>query len=123
MDFNTGGMVWNADLPKDVSLLIARLDLNGMTFVCKRCEGMNREIHCQLTRDMSYLVEQRWGWTTTCSVLSAIVASQAATEKPVWAPRPSASTGAAGATVTPRSPLPGTASSREVLGPLARHTR
>ena len=66
---------------------------------------------------------QRWGWTSTCSVLSAIVASQAATEKPVWAPRPSASIGAAGATVTPRSPLPGTASSREVLGPLARHRR
>ena len=66
--------------------------------------------------------DEKWGWTSTCSVLSAIVASQAATEKPVWAPRPSASTGAAGATVTPRSPLPGAASSREVLGPLARHS-
>ena len=67
---------------------------------------------------MVYFVEeeQRWGWTSTCSVLSAIVASQAATEKPVWAPRPSADNGAAGATVTPRSPLPGTARSREVLG-------
>ena len=51
-------MVQNADLPKDVSSLIARLDLNGMTFVCKRCEGMNREIHGQVTRDISYLVEQ-----------------------------------------------------------------
>ena len=48
--------------------------------------------------------------------------SPAATEKPVGAPRPSASIGAAGATVTPRSPLPGIASSREVLGPLARHS-
>ena len=27
--------------------------------------------------------EQRWGWTSTCSVLSVIVASQAASEKPV----------------------------------------
>ena len=61
-------------------------------------------------------VAQRWGWTSTCSVLSAIVASQAATEKPVWAPRPSADNGAAGAPVAPRSPLPGTARSREVRG-------
>ena len=66
--------------------------------------------------DMDACIAQRWGWTSTCSVLSAIVASQAATEKPVWAPRPSADNGAAGATVTPRSPLPGTARSREVLG-------
>ena len=49
--------------------------------------------------------------------------SPAATEKPVGGPRPSASIGAAGATVTPRSPLPGNASSREVLGRLARHRR
>ena len=34
------------------------MDLSGMTFVCKRCEGMNREIHGQVTRDISYLVEQ-----------------------------------------------------------------
>ena len=53
MDFNTAArMMQNADLPKDVSSLIARLDLNvdtwielnDMIFVCKRYEGMNREI-------------------------------------------------------------------------------
>ena len=29
-----------------------------MIFVCKRYEGMNREIHGQVTRDINYLVEQ-----------------------------------------------------------------
>ena len=29
-----------------------------MIFVCMRHEGMNREIHGQVTRDINYLVEQ-----------------------------------------------------------------
>ena len=36
----------------------AQIELDDMIFVCKRYEGMNREIHCQVTRDISYLVEQ-----------------------------------------------------------------
>ena len=36
----------------------AWIELNDMIFVCKRYEGMNREIHGQVTRDISYLVEQ-----------------------------------------------------------------
>ena len=68
------------------------------------------------------------GWTTTCSVLSAIVATQAVrlmdTPTAGLGPRgPPSDSGAAGATVTPRSPLPGgNASIREVLGRLARHS-
>ena len=70
MYLNTAaGKAQNADLPKDVSPFIARLylnelvektriELNDMIFVCKRYEGMNREIHGQVTRDISYLVEQ-----------------------------------------------------------------
>ena len=64
MYFNTAaGKAQNADLPKDVSPSIARLylnelvekariELNDMIFVCKRYEGLNREIlgkaHLQL---------------------------------------------------------------------------
>ena len=68
------------------------------------------------------------GWTTTSSVLSAIVATQAGrlmdTPTAGLGPRgPPSDSGAAGATVTPRSPLPGgNASIREVLGRLGRHS-
>ena len=66
------------------------------------------------------------GWTTTSSVLSAIVATQTARQDLATVglgPRgPPSDSDAAGATVTPRSPLPGNASIREVLGRLARHS-
>ena len=68
------------------------------------------------------------GWSSTSSVLSAIVATQAVrlmdTPTAGLGPRgPPSDSGAAGATVTPRSPLPGgNASIREVLGRLARHS-
>ena len=57
MYLNTAaGKAQNADFPKDVSPFIARLylnelvekariELNDMIFVCKRYEGMSREIH------------------------------------------------------------------------------
>ena len=62
-------MVSSADILEDVSSAIVRLDINelvekaqieldDMIFVCKRYEGMSREIHGQVTRDISYLLKQ-----------------------------------------------------------------
>ena len=62
-------MVSSADILEDVSSAIIRLDINelvekaqievdDMIFVCKRYEGMSREIHGQVTRDISYLLKQ-----------------------------------------------------------------
>ena len=44
----------------DINELVvkAQIELNDMICVCKRYEGMSREIHCQVTRDISYLLEQ-----------------------------------------------------------------
>ena len=44
----------------DINELVvkAQIELNDMIFVCKRYEGMNREIHGQVTRNIRYLVEQ-----------------------------------------------------------------
>ena len=44
----------------DINELVvkAQIELNDMIFVCKRYEGMSREIHGQVTRDISYLLEQ-----------------------------------------------------------------
>ena len=78
MYLNTAaGMAQNADLPNDVSSFIARLDLNelvekawielnDMIFVCKRYDGMNREILgkarvgllCSLTRETAATYEE-----------------------------------------------------------------
>ena len=71
MYLNTAaGKAQNADLPKDVSPSIARLylnelvekariELNDMIFVCKRYEGLNREIlgkaHLQLINQVGGL--------------------------------------------------------------------
>ena len=70
-------MMQNANLPKDVSSAIARLDinelvvkaqieLNDMIFVCKRYDGMNREILgkarvgllCSLTKETAATYEE-----------------------------------------------------------------
>ena len=44
----------------DINELVekAQIELDDMIFVCKRYEGMNREMHGQVTRDISYFVEQ-----------------------------------------------------------------
>ena len=44
----------------DITELVekAQIELDDMIFVCKRYEGMSREIHGQVTRDISYLLEQ-----------------------------------------------------------------
>ena len=44
----------------DINELVvkAQIELNDMIFVCKRYEGMSREIHGQVTHDISYLLEQ-----------------------------------------------------------------
>ena len=43
----------------DINELVvkAQIELNDMIFVCKRYEGMSREIHGQVTHDVSYLLE------------------------------------------------------------------
>ena len=80
----------------------------------------------RVSATLSRTAALRWGWTTTSSVLSAIVATQAARQDLATVglgPRgPPSDSDAAGATVTPRSLLPGNASAREVLGRLARHS-
>ena len=44
----------------DINELVekAQIELDDMTFVCKRYEGMSREIHGQVTRDINYLLKQ-----------------------------------------------------------------
>ena len=66
---NTVARMVCADILEDVSSAIVRLDINelvekaqieldDMIFVGKRYEGMSREIHGQVTRDISYLLKQ-----------------------------------------------------------------
>ena len=44
----------------DINELVekAQIELDDMIFVCKRYEGMSREIHGQVTRDINYLLKQ-----------------------------------------------------------------